>query len=109
VDVTSLGSEDTFNPAVAGNEAAERYLVAWTLPAGAVTGIKGRTVSTAGVRGTEAWVGEANADHAASAGGSFGDFLVAFDALPVPTNARDIYGRLWGNRVYLPLVLRNHQ
>ena len=61
VDVTSLGSEDTFNPAVADNEAAERYLVAWTLPAGAVTGIKGRTVSTAGVRGTEAWVGEANA------------------------------------------------
>jgi hypothetical protein len=109
VDVTSLGSEDTFNPAIAGNETAERYLVAWTLPAGAVTGIKARTVSTAGIRGTEAWVGESNADHAAVAGGPAGDFLVAFDALPVPATGRDAYGRLWGNRVYIPLVLHNYQ
>lgn len=108
VDVTSLGSEDTFNPAVAGNKAAERYLVAWTLPAGAVTSIKGRTISTAGVRGTEAWIGEDNADHAAVASGWLGDFLVAFDALPSPPTGRDIYGRLWGNRVYVPLMVRRH-
>jgi hypothetical protein len=109
VDVTSLGSEDTFNPAVAGNETAKRYMVAWTLPVGAVTGIKGRTVSMAGVRSTEALIGESNADNAAVAGGPVGDFMVAFDALPVPPNDRDIYGQLWGNRVYVPLVVHNYQ
>jgi hypothetical protein len=33
-----------------------------------------------------------------------GDFLVAFD--DTPDGSRDVYGHLWGNRVYLPLVLR---
>jgi hypothetical protein len=33
--------------------------------------------------------------------------LVAFDDEPLgATLDRDIYGQLWGNRIYMPLVLR---
>jgi len=46
------------------------------------------------------------ADHPAVASGPTGDFLVAFDRAPFGT--RDIYGQVWGNRLYLPLVLKNH-
>jgi len=50
------------------------------------------------------------AENAAAVGGSLGDFMVAYDdPTPgsVPTN-RDVYGRLWGNRVYLPSTSRNN-
>ena len=105
VDVTSLGSEDTFNPAVAGNESAQQYLVAWTYddPGLFGHGIFGRTVSTANLLGETAIVGGTFGDHAAVASGWLGDFMVAFND---SVSSQDIYGRLWGNRVYLPLVLR---
>lgn len=37
-------------------------------------------------------------------GGPNGDFLVAFD--DTRDGSRDVYGHLWGTRVYLPLALR---
>jgi len=40
--------------------------------------------------------------------GPHGDFLVAFDDDPSMSSNMDIYGRLWGNRVYVPLVVRRH-
>ena len=45
---------------------------------------------------------------AAIAAGPSGDFLIAFDDNEVfGTSSRGIYGWLWGNRAYLPGVLRN--
>jgi hypothetical protein len=41
------------------------------------------------------------------AAGLRGDFLVAYDDVPY-TSDRDIYGQMWGNRVYVPLVQRTH-
>jgi hypothetical protein len=43
-----------------------------------------------------------NATHSAVTGGPLGDFLVAFDDV----TGSGVYGRLWGNRIYLPLVVR---
>jgi hypothetical protein len=45
------------------------------------------------------------ADHPVVASGPGGEFLVVFDRSPFST--RDIYGQFWGNRVYLPLVVRS--
>jgi hypothetical protein len=105
--------ESQYYPAVAGYEHTQEYLVVWThlfgIPPILFSDIKGRQVSSAGaLLGTETWLGGLNADHAAVAGGPVGDFLVAFDDQPVLASNRDVYGRLWGNRLYLPLTLRNY-
>jgi hypothetical protein len=91
-------------PAVAGNERAQQYLAVWTYddPGLFGNGIFGRSVSTSNLLGGTAIVGGTFGDHAAVASGWLGDFLVAFDDFANP----DIYGRVWGNRGYLPLVLR---
>jgi hypothetical protein len=45
-------------------------------------------------------------DSAVAAGGA-GDYLVAFDDNETfGSFTRGIYGRLWGNRTYLPLLVR---
>jgi len=36
-----------------------------------------------------------------------GDFLMAWQDQPVGATNTNIYGRFWGNRLYLPLMLRN--
>ena len=112
--VISSSTVEQFTPAVAGNEDSQEYLVAWTQPWGAVTGVRGRQVSNNGVLlGGEAWIGGDNADRAALATGPPAEFLVAMDALPVPSTGRDIYGRLWGDRacayLYLPVMARDAQ
>ena len=101
---------DQTNPAVAGNESAGQYLVVWTQPSSGMlvyTGITGRAVSSGGaLLGEETYFGGWSAEYAAVASGWSGDFLVALDDQLLLASSRDIYGQLWGNRVYLPLVLR---
>lgn len=106
--VIAAGTGAETNPTVAGDETGMRYLVAWTQSSpGPAPGsvIAGREVSSVGAmpepeRGIEAPL----ADNAALVSGSAGDFLVAFDDKRHAT--RDIYGQLWGRRVYLPIALR---
>jgi hypothetical protein len=111
IDVST--SSDATNPAVAGSESAGQYLVVWAQeeyvpPPPTYVGIVGRVISTDGNPVSEkAAIGGFLADNAAVVGGSHGDFLVAFDDLPPGGGIREVYGRLWGNRVYLPLVLGN--
>lgn len=99
-------------PAVDGNETAGQYLVAWShasAPPFMFVGIRGRAVSAAGdLLGQEEGVGGVFAGYPAVAAGSAGDFLVAYQDMPLDASHRGIYGRLWGIRTYLPLVLRNH-
>jgi hypothetical protein len=103
---------DGASPAVAGSEDAAQFLVAWTqehsLPPPNNKDILGRPISIDGNPVRErAVIGGPSADHAAAASGSLGDFLVVFDGLPPEGgSSMEVYGRLWGNRVYLPLVLR---
>lgn len=96
-------------PAVAGSEISQQYLVTWSHasnPPFMFVGIRGRTVSMqGGLRGEEAGVGGIVAGYSAVTAGPHGDFLVTYDDRPY-TDDRNIYGRLWGNRIYLPLVLR---
>ena len=106
--VISDSQMDQFAPAVAGNEGSREYLVAWTQPWDAVTCVIGRQVSDNGVLlGGEAWIGGDNANPTALTSRVPAEFLVAMDALPVPSTGRDIYGRLWGGRacahLYLPV------
>jgi hypothetical protein len=86
--VISYDLVDQFTPAVAGEGDSQEYLVAWTQPWDAVTGVIGRQVSNNGVLlGGEAWIGGDNADHAALSSGPPAEFLATMDTLPV--TARD--------------------
>jgi hypothetical protein len=70
-------------------------------------GIRGRTAFTDGALGQEAGLGGSFANHSAVAAGPGAGFLVACDDQPLLASDRDIYGRLWGSRIYLPSIRRN--
>ena len=106
--------------AVAGNEEALQYLVAWKQPSTpplAFVGVASRAVSTVPTEclygpfpSPQTGVGGVFADNPAVAAGPNGGFLVAFDDLDLVAQNRDVWGRLWGqpaaNRVFLPLLRR---
>ncbi len=100
---------DESSPAVAGSESNPQYFVVWRHPQGVVDKpIKGRAISYAGapVSQQEAEFSGVNADHPAVAYGPTGDFLAAWQDQPVWATNTNIYGQLWGNRVYLPLIVK---
>ncbi|MFN2215208.1 MAG: hypothetical protein ACK2UM_03990 [Anaerolineales bacterium] len=106
-------SEDETHPAIASNEVSKRYLVAWTRPTSppiVYDYIAGRSISTTGALiGAEKYIGGFPlADQAVISSGPFGDFMIAFKDQQPPSIDSGIYGQLWGDRVYLPLTLRNH-
>jgi hypothetical protein len=107
----SKTADSIAHPAVAGDEHAQEYLVVWAKtpyqPGVPGSCILGRQVSSTGAfLGPETVIGGRYAYTPAVASGPVGDFLVAFDDSD-GTSTYDIFGRLWGHRVYLPLVLRN--
>jgi len=112
IDVSAFS--DASNPAVVGTESTGQYLVVWAKdeyvpPPPTYVGILGRAISIDGNPvSEEIAIGGFLADNAAVAGGSHGDFLVIFDDLPPEAGSGEVYGRLLGNRVYLPLVIRDH-
>ncbi|MBU0493266.1 MAG: hypothetical protein KKB13_15590 [Chloroflexi bacterium] len=103
-------------PAIAyNNRHANRYLVVWQQWAGTLWDIHGRQVQgPGGTWGNNITIAWYNKSRTAPAVGAIpttptsAKFLVVWEVLYVPPNDRDIYGQFWGNRVYLPLVLRNH-
>lgn len=98
--------ENQIEPAVAGNERSNIYLVTWTEDLG-WSNIHAREVTIVGtLPEPERILAGKYAHHPAVVDGHGGDFLVAYDDQPYTPN-RDIWGYLWGNRVYLPLVVRN--
>ncbi len=104
----SLHNESS--PAIAGDELAKRYMVVWRYDRGVVDKpICAHVFSYAGalLGPTDEFSGPA-ADHPAVASGPAGDFMVAWQDQPVFATNTNIYGQLWGNRVYLPCVLRNY-
>jgi hypothetical protein len=101
------------NPAVTGSGSNQQYLVVWKSPVGLpppnplFVGIFGRSISTGGTFLSEAtWMTGLFADYAAVASGPVGDTLIAFE--DTIGGGKDLWGQLWGNRLYLPLVLKNH-
>lgn len=103
IDVT-LTVEDEITPAVAGNERSQEYLVTWTEAHG-WSNIHARAVSLGGGPSEPAILAGVYADNTTVTSGSLGDFLVVYDDKPSTPN-RNVYGYLWGNRVYLPLIVR---
>ncbi|MBN1247352.1 MAG: hypothetical protein JXC32_06820 [Anaerolineae bacterium] len=109
VIVSNVGREQVA-PAIAANTSNRHYLVSWAeqfeSPFDANTGIRGRELAAdATVWGPVQWLGGAFSAHPAVAPGQRGDFLTAW-AEGGLFGASDIHGRLWGRRVYLPLVVR---
>jgi hypothetical protein len=114
-DMIAASNEDEKAPAVAGSENGRRFLVTWTRyetdpqapwvhweliysrPIGAGGNFLGPGIHTGG---------RYDSDHSAVSAGAAGDFLVVFDDDPWMANDWDIYGRLWGNRVYVPVQIR---
>jgi hypothetical protein len=102
-------------PAVAGHAGTRRYLVAWQQHVEIDLGLiflvhdpmSARAVALdgsplgAGARIVGGW----ETPHGAIAAGPHGEFLVAFEDVGPAANS-GVYGRLWGVRLYLPMVLR---
>jgi hypothetical protein len=106
----AFASVDEINPAIASNESGQRYFVTWSRPADppwAFNYIHGRTVSLEGDIGEETYLGGIFADYPAVAAGPLGDFMTVFEDTPLSLTV-GIYGQLVGNRIYIPLVLRNY-
>jgi len=102
-------ASDETRPAVAAYRYSERSLVTWRRAADPPylwTYIQGRNVPTGGSPlGSESYLGGVQAGRPAVTEGLPGSFLVVYDDQPL-LGDRGIYGRLWGNRIYLPLVQR---
>jgi hypothetical protein len=107
----AFSTEDETNPSIAGSENSNKYLVVWsrhTAPPFVYDYIEGRTISATGQMGGNKNVGGFPlADNAVVSSGPMGDFLVAFRDQQPPSVDYGIYGQLWGNRNYLPVMLRN--
>jgi hypothetical protein len=103
------------NAAVVGSVGARRYLVVATRDEGVTSDwICGQEISPTGDIGSGFRVGEAScfggptADQVAVGAGPVGSFLVAWQDRPPWATQTDILGQFWGNRAYLPLVVRRH-
>jgi hypothetical protein len=101
---TSYNSER--NPAVAGSEGTGEYLLVWREEIGSGDNhIKACPYDSAGN-----WLGDTYEFSGVSAGmpsaasGPLGDFLIAWIDHPVSRPNRDVFGALFGNRNYVPLI-----
>lgn len=101
-----------YRPAVAGCESTHQFLAVWTwvpvITPPAMMQVQGRTLALDGAPLHDTTlVGGGQVFDAAVAAGQVCGHLVAFDDnATLGTWSRGIYGQLWGNRVYLPLVMK---
>ena len=100
-------SKDHFMPAVAASESRQEYFVVWyTTDASGASRVEGRRYNPVGTQqsGTIA-ISEKDGEYPDVTGGSVGDFLVVWEAIPLVLSDRDVVGQIFGDRVYLPLVI----
>ena len=90
-------------PAVAGNEHTQEYLVAWTHDNFTLAGC---TISFEGAIDPAHYLSGVFLSRPAIASGRQGDYLVAYQDMFASGYPTDVFGWRWGNRVFLPLVLR---
>lgn len=99
-------------PAVAGSESSDQFLVTWTwvpvVTPPAMMQVQARTLALDGtILDDTVLVGGGQVFDSAAVAGPTGDVLVLLDDNETfGTSSRGIYGRLWGNRTYVPLVVR---
>jgi hypothetical protein len=97
-------------PAIAYSEDNDQFFVAWKRimnQAWGNTNIRGQVFNPSrSVVAHESLVGAVYyAEHPAVAAGPTGDFLTVWDDYPWSAD-RDVYGRIWGIRIYLPAAMR---
>jgi hypothetical protein len=108
--------EDEVKPAVGASESRGQYLVTWQqqvfhdIPGGGGwvnDPIVGRSLASDGTPqgSTFTEIGEYDAGWSAVAAGGVGNYLVAFEDTPSGGSV-NVYGHMWGDRIYLPLVMR---
>lgn len=108
--VSDNTGDDGF-PAVAGSNSNQQYLVIWRSdlvlppPSPTLKLIVGRSIATDGSFLSDVtWIAGVLPYSSAVVSGPAGDMLIAYEEYA--SGETDIFGVLWGNRVYLPLVLR---
>ena len=98
---------DEFAPAVAGNEKSQSFLVTWITDELSLFLSHALEVTIEGELAPVALLEpKVFADHPSVSSGPLADFLTVFDGQTLSSNL-DIHGVQWGERVYMPLVLRN--
>lgn len=104
----SASGGDESSPAAAGSESNSQYLVTWRENVGIMDKpIKGSATSYAGGSiGQVATFEGLNTDYPGVASGPAGEFLLAWQDQPISATSRNLYGQIWGNRLFLPIVLR---
>ncbi len=100
--ISGASNIDEVNPAIASTESNLQYFVTWA-HWGSPPLLKGRPVSITGAGGPVVQLSGTVGDYPAVAGGRTGDFLIAWQDQP-GTASKNIYGQLFGNRLYLPLM-----
>lgn len=101
------GGADQFHPDLAGSELGDRYLVTWREDPTAIDkDIVGRVVNWDNTlaESLEIWFNDC--DYPAVAAGPYGDFLIAVQEKGFLYPTMDIRGIMWGNRIYLPMLVR---
>jgi len=100
---------DESSPAIASSESNLQYFVTWRHPQGVVDKpIRGRAISYQGaLLGQTVVFSGVAADYPAVAAGPTGDFLTVWQDQPISVTNTNIYGQLWGNRIYIPIAVRN--
>lgn len=111
--VTDTGALDTwlvagkrlgvsFFPSVAGSDGAQHYLVAWKED----DSISAQIISTNGALvgdRTTVFIG-LSSEYPAVVNGPLGDYLITWHARYATGYGQDVFGHLWGNRIYTPIV-----
>lgn len=109
--VASAGVDEA-QTAVAGSESGGTFLATWKRDADpplAFTYAYARAVPPeGGTLGAEQYAGGLIAAHPAVAAGLGGDFLVVFEDTPLMATSAGVYARLFGQRTYVPMTLRNY-
>ncbi len=98
---------DDYDPAITWSESAHRYLAVWTLTTSGLTStLAGVELNTSGDPASAfRQIGGFNASKPTVAAGPKGEFLVAYTETDLFfPNQQQIHARLWGNRVYIPLM-----
>jgi hypothetical protein len=90
-------------PSVAGNSASQEYLVAWPHDS---TSLYASTVAANGDLGPEIGLPLNDTSDTAVAAGANGDFLITASGFVQAGYPYDVWGFLWGTRLYLPLIMR---
>lgn len=98
--------DDARSPAIAGNEQSQEYLVVWRENLGVIdkriNGIQAS--SQGGFLGEPVNISGPAIENPAIAAGNLADFLVVWQDQPIALTHTNIYGQMFGNRVFVPLL-----